>query len=283
MPASITQVELVLRATGGGSLPWFCGSESRGAFLSVVSQADRELAERLHGAGRALFALKPIRFSSGYSLVGGRGRPPVEAGVVFEPGATGVLEVTLLDDEVARRFFSEVLPRAAGLSVKGLSFKVEGVSARVVDPASVLDQGDGGASAVDLRFLTLTYLNPLRGDQKYKILYPDPLHLLANLVASAHALTGRGFPKPEELAEHVYISGLDIRTPRVQASKPAPTGFVGWARLTFKKSASPEARKLVTGLLKLGELVNVGGNRTAGYGVVEAKLVRGSGGAEQGA
>lgn len=265
----VTVVQLELVATSGGSLPWFSGSESRGAFLSVVGQACEELARTLHGGGRALYALKPLSFRSGYRVVRGEGRSLAEAGVLFEPGARAVLEVSLLDDEVSRRFVSDVLPVATGLVLKGVSFKVDALAVRVVDPREVLERAEGWESgSLDVHFHTPTYFNPLVGDQRYKVLYPDPPHLLASLVASAHALTGASLPKPQELAEHVYVSGLSIRTPRMEASKPAPNGFVGWARITFKPAAPPQVRRLVTGLLRLGELVNVGGNRTAGYGVI---------------
>ena len=38
-------------------------------------------------------------------------------------------------------------------------------------------------------------------------------------------LTGESFPKPCELADKVYVSGLEVRTLRMEASKPAPNGF----------------------------------------------------------
>ncbi|MCC6004702.1 MAG: hypothetical protein LM590_10200 [Thermofilum sp.] len=38
-------------------------------------------------------------------------------------------------------------------------------------------------------------------------------------------LTGESFPKPGELADKVYVSGLEVRTLRMETSKPAPNGF----------------------------------------------------------
>uniref|UniRef100_A0A7C3SM54 Uncharacterized protein n=1 Tax=Thermofilum pendens TaxID=2269 RepID=A0A7C3SM54_THEPE len=171
----VTVVQLELVATSGGSLPWFSGSESRGAFLSVVGQACEELAQTLHGSGRALYALKPLSFKTGYRVVRGEGRSLAEAGVLFEPGARAVLEVSLLDDEVSRRFVSDVLPVAAGLTVKGVGFKVDALAIRVVDPREVLERAEGWESgALDVHFHTPTYLNPLVGDQRYKSPLPRP-------------------------------------------------------------------------------------------------------------
>jgi CRISPR/Cas system endoribonuclease Cas6 (RAMP superfamily) len=54
----------------------------------------------------------------------------------------------------------------------------------------------------------------------------------------------------------------------MEASKPAPNGFTGWVRLRLRKNASQSDKRLIAGLLRLGEITNVGGNRTAGYGVI---------------
>jgi len=163
-----------------------------------------------------------------------------------------------------------------GLEVNGVEFGLVGLSIRIIDPSSVIS-GEDAPEAMDVRFLTPTYFNPLKGDQSYKVLYPDPEHLFASLVAVAHDLTGQGFPRPSELADKVYISGLEIRTPRMEASKPAPNGFTGWVRLRFKKNASTSDKKLIAGLLRLGEITNVGGNRTAGYGVISVSVQSGEG------
>jgi CRISPR-associated endoribonuclease Cas6 len=260
-------------AEGGGSLPLFAGAECRGAFLGMVRRLDSGLSELLHSGrgGRSVFSLKPLRFLSGYSVVESG---PSVGGVVFERGARCSLEVAVFDEEASRRLVSIFATSPLGLEVNGVEFGLVGLSIRIIDPSSVISGGDA-VEALDVRFLTPTYFNPLRGDQGYKVLYPDPEHLFASLVAVAHDLTGQGFPRPSELADKVYISGLEIRTPRMEASKPAPNGFTGWVRLRFKKNASTSDKKLIAGLLKLGEITNVGGNRTAGYGVINVSSLAG--------
>ncbi|MGC9108588.1 MAG: hypothetical protein ACP5IE_10435, partial [Infirmifilum sp.] len=96
---TIAQIELI--AINGGSLPWFNGSESRGAFLSIVAQASEKLARRLHDAKRSPYSLKPITFRSGFRLVKSREQASAESGVLFEPGALAVLEVSFLDDTIS--------------------------------------------------------------------------------------------------------------------------------------------------------------------------------------
>lgn len=70
-----------------------------------------------------------------------------------------------------------------------------------------------------MMFEAPTYFNPLRGSARHEVLYPDPAHLLASLVATVCELTEASYPKPEELAEHAYISGLDIKTPYVKEAQ----------------------------------------------------------------
>jgi hypothetical protein len=104
-------------------------------------------------------------------------------------------------------------------------------------------------------------------------------------VSACYDLTGESFLKPCELAEKVYVSGLKVRTPRMEVSKPAPNGFTGWVRPRFRKNAPQSDRRLIAGLLRLGEFTNVGGNRTAGYGVISVSGLasgEGSGQAREG-
>jgi len=150
-------------------------------------------------------------------------------------------------------------------------FSLERLGILLTDPNEILKSGEV-TDEVDIDFVTPTYFNPLRGDMSYKILYPDPTLLLASLISISHQLTGVSYPKPEELASHVYLSGLDIKTPYVkEVTQETPTGFVGWVKLRIKKSADLEIKKTLTGLLRLGEVANVGGNRSGGYGVIKLK------------
>lgn len=266
-----------LRAVSGGGLPWFVGHECRGAFLSLVASIESSLAQVLHEGvgGRSVFSLKPLSFLSGFKLVfpNKMSRFLVDGNVVFEPGAKATMSVVLLDEELAGRLVPKLIGNSQLLRfvIKNYEFLVENMQFSIINPINILNPEEI-TDEIDIEFVTPTYLNPLRGDTSYKVLYPDPLLLLASLISTAHSLTGVSLPKPEELASQLYISGIDIKTPLIDEMRnKAPTGFVGWAKIRFKKTASLETRKLVFGLLKLGEITNVGGNRSGGYGVIKLK------------
>lgn len=276
-------VEFLLRALSGGGLPWFVGHECRAGFISLVSRLDPELGSLLHeglgvsvGKRKAVFSLRPLRFVSGFKVVFPE-RPSrflIDGNVVFSPEAQATLGVTFFNDDLAGKLLMKLLSEIQTLkiSIKGYEFHVERLSFEVVNPRELINSKDE-SEWVDIEFVTPTYFNPLHGDSKYKVLYPDPTLMLASLISTSHQLTSVDYPKPEELASMIYVSGLDIKTPLIrEMQKEAPTGFVGWVKLRFKDEASSETRRKIIGLLKLGELTNVGGNRSGGYGVIKLKL-----------
>lgn len=285
----ITEFVLEVVAEEGCAIPWFAGYETRAAVLSAVREVDESLAAVLHdgvefpgGRGRrSVIAVRALRFVKGaWSVVGGRSPkrlppwPPIQgARVVAEAGAVGEVRVMILRDEHAVPFMAALSSKVGKvIEVAACPLMVSSVRISVHDPNKVMGGAGGDWAGADIRFITPTYLNPLVGDMKYKVLYPDPLHMIASATAIARFVTGRDLPKPEELAKHLYISGLDIQTVKVEKGEHTPTGFTGWAKLRPKRDAGEETKKLVQGLLKLTEITGIGGNRSAGYGEIQVRF-----------
>ncbi len=289
----ITVITFEVMAESGCSLPWFPGHETRAAFLRLIRESDPELSEALHegiesSRGRAsVFSLKCLRFESKYTLVYPSGRRgefpefilPIDANYLVEEGGRGWFSVTVLSDDLASKVVKAVANYIlSSIDVKGCMLKLIGVRLESLDPGGILNSVTEVTDSADLYFISPTYLNPLRGSKKYKLLYPQLDALMASLISLTHRVTGKSLPRPEELASKVFVSGIHIRTPKVELRKkePTPTGFVGWVKLRFTEEAKREERKLVLGMLKLSEYLNVGGNRSAGYGEVKA-VVGGTG------
>lgn len=285
----ITEFVLEVVAEEGCALPWFAGYETRAALLTAVKEADESLATILHdgvefpgGRGRrSVIAVRALRFSKGaWSVVGGRSPrrlppwPPIQgARVVVESGATGEVKVMILRDEHAMPFMAALSSKVGKvIDVAGCPLRVSSVRISVHDPVKILEEASSEWAGADLRFITPTYFNPLSGDMEYKILYPDPLPMMASAIAIARFVTGKDLPKPEDVAQHLYISGLDIETIKVEKGEQTPTGFTGWAKLRPKKDAGKDTKKLVQGLLRLTEVTGIGGNRSAGYGEVQVRF-----------
>ena len=278
-------VEFGLVSLSGGGLPWFVGHECRSALISLVSSFDVGLGNVLHdgidlgGVKRSVYSLRPLTFTSGFKVVFPNkfSRFLVEGNVVFVPRASAVLSITLFNEDVANRLASLLVTKAHGvkLNVKGYEFSVEGVNFKVIDPIEFLKNQPEDVDEIDVNFITPTYFNPLHGDTKYKIILPDLTLMLASQAALLHRTTGLNIPKPEELSSKTFLSGVDIKTPYIkELSNEAPTGFVGWIKIRFKENIDTETKKLITGLIKIGEITNIGGNRSGGFGTVKVKLIK---------
>lgn len=287
----ITTYVFEVSAVNGCALPWFAGYETRAAFLGMVRELVPDLAEKLHegettetGRKASVMSLKTLRFIKGCRPVwpadSVRKRVvnpyglPVDANLLISPEAEGWFSVTVMNDEVAR----ELLLPLSGcvgreISVKGCSLLINQVRVNVLNPEK-LETPISIKDHTDLYFKTPTYFNPLYGDKKYKVLYPDPSLLMASLISTARRILGISLPKPVDLAEKIFYSGIDIRTPITKTKTPTPTGFIGWVKLRFKDGTNSEEKKLIIKLLKLAEITNIGGNRAAGYGELQIKTTQ---------
>lgn len=277
-----------VRAVRGGVLPWFPGHETRSAFLEMIKGVDEGLSKVLHDGvvvgrfRRSVFSLKCLRLTEKVKYVYPEGsfvrfnQPifPLDANQVFEPGARGWFKVVILDDEYITKILNSLNQIVfKPILIKNQEFMIDGVELNMLD-LKHLFHNEGLSDSIDIYFITPTYFNPLRGDQRYKLLYPDVEALIISLSTMIYNF-GKdviNLEEPEKLAESVYVSGIDIKSPLVRMENPSPTGFVGWVKMKFKKNASDRIRQQVIGLLRIAEHVNVGGDKSAGYGEIIIKL-----------
>jgi len=278
-----------VRAVNGGVLPWFPGHETRSAFLEMIKGVDEELAKILHDGvivgklKRSIFSLKCLRLTEKVKYVYPEGsfarfnQPifPLDANQVFEPGARGWFRIAVLNDEYITKVLNSLNQIVfKPMTIKGQEFMIDGMELNILDLKRLFYTEELGNS-IDLYFITPTYFNPLKGDQKYKLLYPDTEALIISLATMVYNLAGKdviNLEEPEKLAENIYISGIDIKSPLVKVETPSPIGFVGWVKMKFKKSASDRIRQQIIGLLRIAEHVNVGGDKSAGYGEIVMRL-----------
>ena len=285
----VSEFTFKVKAVRGGVLPWFPGHETRSAFLEMIKAVDEELASLLHEGlivgkfRRGLFSLKCLRFVEKVKYVYPEGsfvrfaQPifPLDANQVFEPGARGWFKVVILNDDYVTRVLNslhQVIFKP--MVIKDQEFMIDGIELNVLD-LKRLFYVEELADSIDVYFITPTYFNPLEGDQRYKLLYPDIRALIISTATMVYNFAEKNqisFEEPEKLAESIYISGIDIKSPLFKSEKQAPTGFVGWVKLKFKKSVEEKVKQQVLGLLRIAEHVNVGGNKSAGYGEVIIRL-----------
>ena len=284
----VTEFTFKVKAVKGGVLPWFPGYETRGAFLDMIRAVDEELAKILHDGivvgkfRRSLFSLKCLRLSEGVRYVYPEGsfarftQPifPLDANQVFEPNAKGWFKVVILNDDYITRILNDLHQIIfKPIIIKNQEFMIDGIELNVLDLKSLFYVNELGDS-IDIYFVTPTYFNPLKGDQKYQLVYPDIEALVISMATMIYNFTGKdaiSLEEPEKLAGSVYVSGIDIKSPLTKSEKQSPTGFVGWVKLKFKKDANDKIRQQILGLLRIAEHVNLGGDRSSGYGEIVVK------------
>lgn len=234
----------------------FSGVATRAAFLNMVREANPALSTLLHGGydathrRRSVFSLKPLSFSNATST-------------------QSSFSVSFHDNELGAQTLSTLLGRAPrGTLIAGGSYNIESISIKEAQPDVQAAQYSKQRS-LDLRFLTPTYFSA-RGS-KFKVITPNLLLMFLSIANDMHIHGYRSISRQQvvEARRRIGITGLDVRSDRpVKDGSKLYPGFRGWVKLNVSELDDPQ-KQLISLLLAWGEAFNVGGNRTAGFGVLQ--------------
>ncbi|PSN88959.1 hypothetical protein B9Q03_08910 [Candidatus Marsarchaeota G2 archaeon OSP_D] len=247
------ELRVQLRLTAGRPPSGFTGLITRAAFLGWVGEAKPALSTLLHGGydatkrKRSFYSIKPLwaEVSGGYTF-----------SVMF-------LEDSLAQDALGALMQSPNRSLRMGEAV----MEATSLSIREVDVSSVGERLSGQTS-LDMRFKTPTYFSVK--NSSFKVIQPNLTLLLTNIANTLHIARIESTPreKIKALRAKLGITGLDIRSIMTRDGSRVYPGFTGWVRLTAKGLDNEQAH-LLGRLAEWAELLNVGGGRTAGFGVVE--------------
>ncbi len=127
-------------------------------------------------------------------------------------------------------------------------------------------------SSFKIDFLKPTFFNTTRGD--YSIKLPIPEIMFSNLVNLWNEFSDEK-DKIEKnnflqwVNRYMYPSSFKIKTQAREMGENLPaSGVIGWM-IYFLTENHLIYNKYIDGLCKLGELTNVGGGRTAGFGLIK--------------
>jgi CRISPR-associated endoribonuclease Cas6 len=259
-------VEVGLELYGERSvvLPFFTGHVARGLLLHIVRLVDPGAAGVLHELNVSKpYSVTPLRF---------RSVSRVENGFVLDPASPCHVAFRFLRDDLAGyvlKFFEkqnavmifDTVFRIASLSIKSKSY-------------ADLEREAQAAERFKLIFETPTYL-PCLGSS-YRWMFPDPVRIFSGLIRVWNRFSdGRRFSKDEFLAykewlgKNVGVCGYKLRTRLAVMREKKAVGFMGWCAYEMKDLES-EWSKATVMLTKYAEYSNIGGNKTAGYGVTKA-------------
>ncbi|MEM3694880.1 MAG: CRISPR system precrRNA processing endoribonuclease RAMP protein Cas6 [Candidatus Bathyarchaeia archaeon] len=260
-------VGLELYGEKGVVLPFFTGHVARGVFLHIVRQVDPKAAGVLHELDVSKpYSVTPLRFKS---------ISRVENGLVLDPAHPCRVGFRFLRDDLAGyvlRFFErqnivmifDTVFRIASLSIKSKSY-------------GDLEREAEAVERFRLVFQTPTYL-PCLGSS-YRWMFPDAVRVFSGLMRIWNKFSdGRHFGKKEFLAykewlaKNVGICGYRLWTKLAVMRDKKAVGFVGWCSYEMGDLES-EWNRVTVMLAKYAEYSNIGGNKTAGYGVTKTNIM----------
>jgi len=113
-------------------------------------------------------------------------------------------------------------------------------------------------------------------DKHESMLFPNPTYIFMNLMNFWNEINSTNLipekPLLDWIKENVVINDYSTFTRRIFIQKNTPIlGFQGWVVYRFKKDG--DFLNWIDFLSQLGQITNIGGNRTAGMGVIRRKWI----------
>ncbi len=254
-------------------LPATCGHQAHAAFLEAVRQADRDLADLLHGPG---LKVRPFTISP---LLGAAARGGREIAVL--PERSYLLRVTLLHEPIYRELMRRFLehPGRPSLRLGPASFLVTQVQAT---PGSspwaayttweALRQQARAEERATLAFLTPTAFSlGQRPWGKQFLLLPTPAFVFGSLLRTWNALAPAGLgmepgPLAEYLEKDTVVLELDgLRTQMWRYPRHMQVGFTGRVVYGFQ-GQDENLRQQLNALADFAFYAGVGYKTTMGMG-----------------
>lgn len=263
----------------------FSGFTVRGIVYGILKSIDPNLAESLHGLKSiAPFSTSPI------AIQASRGRAIGEGSILS-------FRVSALTDDLSMKIVNYLTGNM------DLTFKVRDAEAKLIElSVSTLDPRRALEEAKPARSFSIYFLSPtffrqslakkccqycpnikakcphLKHFKHYRYIpLPDPYLMFRSLLRLWRKFTGVDLNHREYiewlLKGGVTVAGYPkLKTVRVYEHPTTPKWSVGFkGKVLFnlpEDTYSEEMAKTTHTLLKFGEYSNVGGNRTAGFGVI---------------
>lgn len=266
----------------------FTGFIVRGIIYEMLKSIDPSLSENLHGLKR----IAPLSTSQ-ITIEFPKSRKLVE-------GAILSFRISALTEELSAKIVSYLTENTnLTLKIKDGEAKLAELSVSTLNPKKILEEAKP-IKSFSIDFLTPTFFrqsitrkccqycpNPktkcphLKPFKHYRyITLPDPYLIFRNLLRLWRKYTGIDLNHKEYidwlLKGGITISGFPkLKTVRIYEHPTTPKWSVGFIGKVFfnlpEDTYNEEMAKITHALLEFGGHSNVGGNRTAGFGVIKYK------------
>ncbi len=244
---------VLLSPPPGFQLRGFKGFPSYSIVMETLESEDPDLvAVRRSGRIQTDFSVRPIKME----------------------GESLTLDVTAFTEEVALALSSAILEGA--IRTRWGDFEILRVRMEEIDSDAILSSSRP-IRKFSVKFETPTFFRP-KGGVRGGIFIPIPLP--DRMLISLHRTWNRYLGPMEDEMERedfhrwleswgVVISGHNVRTIKVNDGDKFAVGFVGWANFSANPAyEDPGYLRKVDALLRFGEIANVGGLRSKGFGVI---------------
>jgi CRISPR-associated endoribonuclease Cas6 len=261
-------VEVGLELYGEKSvvLPFFTGHVARGLLLHIVRLVDPSAAGVLHELNVSKpYSVTPLSFKS---------VSRVENGFVLDSAYPCRVGFRFLQDDLAS-YILMFFKKQNSVMIFDTVFHIASLSIKSKSYAD-LEREAEAMKQFKLVFDTPTYL-PCLGSS-YRWMFPDAVRVFSGLMRIWNKFSdGRRFNKEEFLAyknwlsKNIGVCGYKLKTRLAVMREKKAVGFVGWCAYEMKDLES-EWNKVTVMLAKYAEYSNIGGNKTAGYGMTKFKV-----------
>ncbi len=253
-----------LSAPANFKMKGFPGFASYSIIMDVLESIDPDLiALRRSGKIPTDFAVRPLRFKED----------------------TCILDVTTLSSGLSDALTKAILEGTFRTKL-GL-FDIKNVRVEAIDPKYLISSSIA-VRKFSIKFRTPTFFRA-EGGVKGGVFIPMPIpsRILSSLHKNWNIFLGE-MEREDEREDFrrwldswaIVVSGLEIRTKKIEEGGKFYVGFVGTVNFSANMSYYNEKfLRKVDALLKFGELANVGGLRSKGFGVIS--YIRGNGGSNR--
>lgn len=266
----------------------FSGFASRGIFFEMLKSYDGDIASLLHsGKGLAPYSTTPILADVGRGL---------RIAYRHLPACMASFRVCLLEYELSRVFLDLLISDHPTIKLIDQDVPLVNMSVNVMEFSDFLKNA-GYVRRFAIRFKTPCFFRTTprslflafpskmrspsrRSELKRFHLFPEPVLMFRQLVRLWRAFSTNQIRGLEDFLSWVEAGGVSIsgfprglRTIRVYEhpdSNKWAVGFVGRVYFNLPDDIySKRHARIVDALLRFAEYSNLGGNRTAGFGVID--------------
>ncbi|NHI94903.1 MAG: CRISPR system precrRNA processing endoribonuclease RAMP protein Cas6 [Candidatus Lokiarchaeota archaeon] len=225
----------------------------RGVFMAYLKEHDPVLIEKLHASNE--IRSYAISYKRNKEL-----REMIEFRIVS------------LLDEVSQALLQSLLKTSSQtLNIQGDPYNLVKIGFEKIDYKNLVMNGRK-VQKFNIRYLSPAFFT--QKGKKFDLKVPLPEQLIGNLgsIWNTHVFQAEKIPIDDLIQyvkQSVWMSSYQLETRFADIGKSAPkSGCVGWVNYLVE-DASNSLNPWLDILLKFGEYSNVGGNRTAGLGVIK--------------